>query len=587
MVNTGDKNLGTVPEPVDEKTENPVTENETPGDNYTVEDIDENGIVHPPLPEPECFISGRVGSFGFSQQGKSHIDRDERCQDRFDLRIIPGRNITIAAVADGVGSCLLSDLGADCAVKSSLDYLEEKIRAHKGNPAEKEILQWLWDALSAAYLKVNAMAEEMQILLYSFQSTLTVAFYDGDILYYSHAGDDGIVALLGDGSYRMVTKRHKGEEASSVYPLQSTATWECGGVPDVAAFVMCTDGVLDGFVRSEVEDNRVYFPFIKQDLMADIKDVEDVRKLKDQKYDYMKSDRYRNMVTDDLTYVAVVNAQAVRKMKKKPVFDAEKWKADSLRYEEQRKRILYGPPVRQQDKNSEASSETLQEKSDNVSLPQQNNVSKPEEQLNLSVTKKTETGRYAGLLKIGLLSLIAVLLGIIGFRITHLRKPYEMNADAVAELRDVCRVNAKREIKDTPVLLVSNGKKVKEISERNTERSVSNINIPAYCYVDKSDEHTLYFVYTADLSVMQIEAFRISLLPGEIRKKTYKDLYGLITVTDVKVDGRGKLRSFSISREYGSGGSLTLYESEDEVLESLKDLNIKTRKQKLAVDETQ
>ena len=31
----------------------------------------------------------------------------------------------------------------------------------------------------------------------------------------------------------------------------------------------------------------------------------------------------------------------------------------------------------------------------NVSLPQQNNVSKPEEQLNLSVTKKTETGRYS------------------------------------------------------------------------------------------------------------------------------------------------------------------------------------------------
>lgn len=63
--------------------------------------------------------------------------------------------------------------------------------------------------MMCAYEAVRKEAEELEQLEYSFQSTLTLAIYDGSTLFFSHAGDDGIVAILEDGTMDLATVRKK------------------------------------------------------------------------------------------------------------------------------------------------------------------------------------------------------------------------------------------------------------------------------------------------------------------------------------------------------------------------------------------
>ena len=61
-----------------------------------------------PLPKPAYDYKNNISIFAFSQQGQSHLGNMQPCQDRCAFRIV-GKSLILAAVADGVGSCALSD----------------------------------------------------------------------------------------------------------------------------------------------------------------------------------------------------------------------------------------------------------------------------------------------------------------------------------------------------------------------------------------------------------------------------------------------------------------------------------------------
>jgi len=337
------------------------------------------------LPDPVWEYRNGIGVFAFSQRGQSHIERDNPCQDRCGFKFVEDKNILIAAIADGVGSCALSDYGSECAVNASIECIYEALKKESADfkLSNAYMGSLLRTTMNYAYDAVEKRADEIDQMLYSLQSTLTVAVYDGKDLYFAHAGDDGIVVLNDKGIYAMSSTRHKGEEASSVYPLQSKNTWQFGKTENVVAFVMATDGVLDSFVMKESEKNRVYYPFVKQIFDAsNINSSDDIKVICDDFYGYMNSEQYRKVVRDDLTLVGVINTFE-RKKSISPEFNKENWERESKEYYERRKKALY--PTENQ--KTESPSNKFQ-----PSTPQSNNPQNTEKTANYQQSINRQQG---------------------------------------------------------------------------------------------------------------------------------------------------------------------------------------------------
>lgn len=186
---------------------------------------------------------------------------------------------------------------------------------------------------------INEEANINQQLPYSYQTTLTIAIYDGNNLYYGHIGDDGIVALTSSGKLLMITTRNKGDEASSVYPLQAgKKMWEVGKcIEPIDGFMMATDGILDSVVMSERQNNRVYYPF-----MAPAFNRTDNIEIGKLYAKTMQDSEFMQEITDDMTIVFVKNERVKNNLYR---FDEKKWNDESKYYEKQLNKTLYGTPI--------------------------------------------------------------------------------------------------------------------------------------------------------------------------------------------------------------------------------------------------
>lgn len=274
-----------------------------------------------------------LSSFCISQQGESHKLRNIPCQDYSKSKRFYSakhqKTFVISGIADGVGSCDHSHIGAEVAVKSVITGIEdglEKISDLK----DESVLRVLEDSFIFASSRVEEKADKLGISIIQFDSTLTVAVYSGHRLWYGHVGDDGIVAVFEDGSYEMITSRHKGDEANSVCPLRYKDMWEFGTAKKgVISFAMMTDGLLDYCVGGEAMGNRVYFPFLQPGLMTPMTNNKVVNEERQDWDDYLSGKNrvpnfLREEVTDDITIVFVQNPKMVKKAKK-IVFDYDAW----------------------------------------------------------------------------------------------------------------------------------------------------------------------------------------------------------------------------------------------------------------------
>lgn len=318
----------------------------------------------PELPPPVYGIVDGITYWGFSQRGESHIKNELPCQDRCLIEVIEERHLIIAAIADGVGSCMLAHYGAATATSSAVEYLKTELLADK-TKLEDSIARDLLDAaMKRAYEAVNKEAAEMEQLAYSFQSTLTLALYDGSTLYFAHAGDDGIV-ILKDGVVKLATVRKKGEEANSVVPLQGL-DWELGKAKNVNTVILATDGVLDGFVMGEKENNRIYYPFIEQAVQPEQSSEDKVKEVAEAYYAYMEGSEYRQRVTDDLTMVVISNQKNVRK-ETLPEFNLERWE----KYTAERKAEIRAALYPEEKSSQESDTKSMVENSNSNIEPDQ------------------------------------------------------------------------------------------------------------------------------------------------------------------------------------------------------------------------
>lgn len=291
-------------------------------------------------------------SFSITQQGERHIRDNTACQDySASERVILRkknccREVIVAAVADGVGAWSYSQYGAEAAVCSYMEYVENHIESIAGNLTDENVINIITDAFHYALSEVEKESEEREIPFPEFDSTLTGIVYDGHNLWFGHIGDDGIVALFSDGECKMITQRHKGEMANELYPLRETSLWQFGKADkEVVSCVLMTDGVLDHCVDVEAMNNRVFFPFLEPAL-TDSSDTDDENEFHRQDWfeylsgngDYPES--FRELVTDDITFVVVRNPETVAKLPEIH-FDFEKWDEDTEKRKKELADILF------------------------------------------------------------------------------------------------------------------------------------------------------------------------------------------------------------------------------------------------------
>ena len=296
--------------------------------------------------KPVCVFCNGLTGFGITQQGQSHIrNGNVPCQDSVEIRLLQAAPIILAAVADGVGECANSHYGSRTAVHAALDVLQNRLEALAGQAQfvfrnHGQMQQLMVEAFRVALKAVEDQAVLMEKAPDSFQSTLTVAVYDGAQLYIGHAGDDGLVALDTSGECKMLTRRHKGEASNSVYPLQARNMDFVAVDQEIAAFALMTDGVLDAVVGNEVFGNRVYYPFFRQLFEPELQHEQEVQALCRSADEMLAGKEYRERVSDDISLVVVVN-QSLMKHCKKPHFDPESWNRQTEQITKQIEKQLY------------------------------------------------------------------------------------------------------------------------------------------------------------------------------------------------------------------------------------------------------
>ena len=283
--------------------------------------------------------------WAISQQGEHHKERGTPCQDfSMSKRIYIDsfdRDFVVAAIADGVGSCSESQRGSRVAVSAFMRCAEHNLQGAK-RLLEKDVLSLLHFCFRYALRQVQKTADRLKLPFIEFDSTLTGAIYDGSTLWFGHVGDDGCVALCEDGNYAMVTKRHSGEEAHSLYPLRESGMWQFDRVHNVSSFVLMTDGVLDYCVDSS---DRIYFPFLEPALTDVVESDADADAARADWDEYFSgggsyAQRFRDSVTDDITFVCVQNSDIVKTLPD-IFFDVDRWTEETARRKSERDKALY------------------------------------------------------------------------------------------------------------------------------------------------------------------------------------------------------------------------------------------------------
>lgn len=139
--------------------------------------------------------------------GRSHLKGGLSCQDRFGMQLLPDGTL-IAALADGAGSAIHGDVGAETAVNTVLSFLHHALT---GGATDLKAL--MRDVVREARQAVVAVAEREQQDLRQYASTLLAVVL-------THEG--GAAAQIGDGV--IVVKRDHEEWVWILWPQRGEYT---------------------------------------------------------------------------------------------------------------------------------------------------------------------------------------------------------------------------------------------------------------------------------------------------------------------------------------------------------------------------
>ena len=281
-----------------------------------------------------------ICTYGISQPGAYHIKKGIVCQDSHLIALCDA-DMAIAAVADGLGSAEHSDTASKIAVTTSVDYCRKSI-ADDANAAQ--IPEIIRAAFTAALKAIEEESTQKDRLIELYDTTLTLAVFIRDVLYYGHSGDSGIIALTTQGRYEQVTTQQRDNEGR-VFPLFFRDMWEFTVYDKkVAGVMLATDGMLETFfpfyLRNSPEKIHItlaqYFMnplnFITKkntDKTVEAEISEFMERIPDEQ------------VNDDKTVVVLVNTSIKTKKQPDDYYKEPDWAELKKKYDEQWKRAAY------------------------------------------------------------------------------------------------------------------------------------------------------------------------------------------------------------------------------------------------------
>ena len=177
----------------------------------------------------------------FSLRGKAHRHQGTPLQDCHAIRTLPN-GWSLAVVCDGVGSKPHSDEGSRIAANSFANFMTDFWGSYQDADS---ILNLMKSAALYATGEIRSASERSGCPVFDYSTTLHAAVFANGLVYWFHSGDGGIIALLEDGTYKLLTTPQK--EGEFVIPLlEGPARWEMGKTEILAQSVLlCTDGVYD------------------------------------------------------------------------------------------------------------------------------------------------------------------------------------------------------------------------------------------------------------------------------------------------------------------------------------------------------
>lgn len=254
--------------------------------------------------------------------GPGHRARGVPCQDSCAVEALP--SAAVAAVADGLGSQALSDVGSQAAARAAVTYC----RAHLGRcTSEDATLDVLREAYRAAYDAVLDEADRRGESAGQMDCTLCVALFAGGMVAWGQSGDSGLAVAHTDGSYELVTRMQRDDEGR-VYPLCFDERWEFGICTDVASALLCTDGVLEDLVAppalakhtTQPIDTRVARGFLHPDVAA-AGSIEALQAAAEAYLDELPAD----VLDDDKTAVVLFDDEHLPGEMPAPYYDGPDW----------------------------------------------------------------------------------------------------------------------------------------------------------------------------------------------------------------------------------------------------------------------
>lgn len=235
-----------------------------------------------------------------SVRGSSHEQSGQPCQDANFWHVIDNR-VLIAAVADGAGSASMSDVGAKAAVEASVKYLVEYSRL-----ADIELDKGAWKDLSyqiykAARAEVQKKAEERQMPLTSFSSTLLLVLSTPTYTATMQIGDGSIVGKDAKGRVSTISKPVRSEyinQTTFVTSKNAEAMLHMDLFREIHQIAIFSDGL--ELIALQMPELSPFEPFF--DKIFDFSKSNTDRKFGEQQLlEFLKSPRLRKRTNDDVT----------------------------------------------------------------------------------------------------------------------------------------------------------------------------------------------------------------------------------------------------------------------------------------------